>query len=159
MENARDLLHARLGPLGIKGVLLDLENTLVPYGAAHLPVQARELLVYLQEAGLPVMIASNARGSPIAEELRAAGISYQFGCWKPFPLRLKSWRQSRNLRGGDILVVGDQVLTDGLLAVFIRSHLLLVSPVSSREPIWARMQRLIGRLIKPLLFGGMIEWA
>jgi uncharacterized protein len=142
-----------LREVGIKGILIDLENTLVPYGAIRLSGEAKELLRRLMTAGLTVLVASNAAWSPVAEELRAEGIAYQFQCWKPFSFRLRNWRRINNLQGPDTLVIGDQVLTDGLMAVFSRSHLLLVTPLSRSEPAWAKTQRLIGSLVKPLLVG------
>jgi len=41
LENVHNLVPARFSQLGIRGVLLDLENTLVPYNAGRLPREAR----------------------------------------------------------------------------------------------------------------------
>jgi HAD superfamily phosphatase (TIGR01668 family) len=154
-EESVDMLYSLqpewLYEMGIKGVLIDLENTLIPYGATALSAQAKELLKRLMEAGLTVLVASNAARSPVAEELRAVGIPCRLRSWKPFSVGLNDWFRTNNLRGPDTLVIGDQVLTDGLLAVFRRSHLLLITPLSTDEPVWAKTQRLIGRLVRPLV--------
>jgi putative phosphatase len=150
IENVYNLQPDRLRRAGIKGVLIDLENTLIPYGATSLTVEGKEMLKRLVDSRLTVLVASNTAWSPAAEDL-PEGISYQFRSWKPFSFRLSTWFRANNLRGPDTLVIGDQVLTDGFLAVFRRSHLILITPLSTNEPAWARTQRLIGRLLEPLL--------
>jgi putative phosphatase len=139
---------------GIKLVFIDLENTLISYGATNLSVVAKRVLKRLREAGVSVLVTSNAASwSPLEEELRGEGIEYRFQSRKPFSFHLRGWARTRNLRRSNILVIGDQVLTDGLLAVSMRSHFILVTPISTSEPFWSRTQRFIGLLLKRSLVG------
>jgi HAD superfamily phosphatase (TIGR01668 family) len=151
-DRLRAITPDRLRVAGIKAIFIDLENTLLPYGATKLPAQATDFLRRLVEADLTVCIASNAAASPAAKQLSAEGLPYRLRCWKPFSLSLRAWIRANQIRGYETLVIGDQVLTDGLLSILLRSHLLLIVPLSAAEPIWARTQRVIGRLVKPFLF-------
>src|SRR5689334_734671 len=90
LQQLYDMQPESLRSLGIRGVLIDLENTLIPYGATRLSVDAKEHLRCLLNAGLMVLVASNAEWSPVADELRAEGIPYRFRSWKPFSCRLSA---------------------------------------------------------------------
>jgi HAD superfamily phosphatase (TIGR01668 family) len=148
------LLLSRIEPLlaavrqhGIRSMVLDLENTLVPYGASVLPWDAQVFLERVQRAGLSVLVASNASSSAVSADLDRAQVAYAFSCWKPLTGCLRKWCKDHALYPNQVLVVGDQVLTDGLLAVFSGARLLLVEPTSADEPLWPRMQRAAGRLL------------
>ena len=56
------------------------------------------------------------------------------------------------LQAYDTVVVGDQYLTDGLLAWRFGFSFALVG-ASSHQPAWPRAQRFVGRALSPVFFG------
>lgn len=136
--------------LHIRGIVFDLENTLVEYGALQLPRSTGRMLLRLQSRPVALLVASNGRPSRINAELAGLGIRCVARCWKPLPFCVAKWCRAHCLSTSDILVVGDQFLTDGFLAVLLRAHLILLTPYSRSEPSWARFQRSVGRFLKPL---------
>lgn len=134
-------------------VLFDVEPLVADWGsdAASLDRGLATTRTRLADvAGLHRLIfLTNARRAP-ASMPAAAGplaVSYVARARKP-------WRARRlGPLPPPIAVVGDQLLTDGLLAWRLRAQpATFLHAVTHPGPLWPRLQRAAGRLIAPLLF-------
>ena len=127
LRSVYELTPARLRALGVKLLLLDLDNTLAEYGV---PAPAPALLPWLrrvQRAGIEPLIFSNSRGGRPARFSQALGIENLGRAKKPSPKKLLRLLKERGLRPKDAALVGDQVYTDifcakraGVLAISVR---------------------------------------
>ena len=107
-----DITLAELEELGIRGLLLDVDNTLTTHGSQVLPDDVREWLARMQEAGIRMTVVSNAwewRVAPFADKI---GLQHTSLSCKPSPLGF--WRGVRRLglSKAQCAAVGDQVFTD-----------------------------------------------
>ena len=83
IKRALDLDMAGLWERGIRGVVLDVDNTLVPHNSMEVTPDASEFVRRLKAQGFRVIVLSNNREervAPLAEEL---GLPYEFDCLKP----------------------------------------------------------------------------
>lgn len=139
------LSSATFAPLG-GGAIVDLDNCVTTYE------RVRDLdLIASAVDGLAierVLVVSNARWPwELADRCRHPVISR---ARKPFtPLR-----RLRDLLGGEdiVAVVGDQVLTDGLLAVRLGVDFIHITTVPAHEPLWPKAMRWAGWPVKALLW-------
>ncbi|MCL4424967.1 MAG: YqeG family HAD IIIA-type phosphatase [Firmicutes bacterium] len=137
----------RLQKRGIKGLIFDLDNTIVEWGS---PVAGEELLAWfkaLRERGFLSCLLSNnspARVNYFAGRLGIPGI-YKAG--KP---RRRSYRAALELLGTapqETAIIGDQVFTDILGGNRLGLYTILVTPLSQREFLGTRLVRRLERLV------------
>lgn len=136
-----------LHSLGIKGIITDMDNTLVPWSDRTVYPKLSAWFADLKERGFALFIVSNNskdRGIQLARELDIPAIWYAV---KP---RRKAFRKAlaqMNLSPAEVAVVGDQVLTDVLGGKRLGLHTILVTPISEKEFIWTKLTRMLERLL------------
>lgn len=126
---------------GIRGIILDLDNTLVQWN--H-PEPTEPLVAWLERvraAGFRACIVSNNTSERVACFVRSLDVP---GIPKAIKPRRGSFRRAMGLMGttaADTAVVGDQIFTDILGGRRLGLFTILVHPVSGREFIGTRLVR------------------
>lgn len=133
---------------GYRGVIFDIDNTLVPHGAPA-DERAIALFAHLRELGYRCVLLSNngeARVKPFQDGVKAASICK---AGKPKP---GAYRRAVKKLGTDrahTLFVGDQIFTDVFGANLAGIRTILVQPIHPKEEIQIVLKRY---LEKPVLF-------
>ena len=132
-----------LAQRGLRGVVVDLDNTLVPYGVAPPPpVELAEWKRALDAAGIPLAIVSNAKKHRTRRWAEALGVFGWGLAGKPFPLSLRKAFARLGLRPAEVAVVGDQLFTDVLGANLAGGYAVLVDPIEPKKGLphtrWVR---------------------
>ena len=148
MDSTYDIPFHRLPEQHVRGVLFDIDNTLVPHGAPATD-QAVALFDWLHSLGLSTCLISNNQEPRVAPFAEAVDSWYLCNAHKPFR---KGYREACRLMGIDpaeAVFVGDQLFTDvwGANLAGIRS--ILVKPIHPKEEIQIVLKRLLER---PILF-------
>ncbi len=133
---------------GIRGVIFDIDNTLVPQDA---PITA-EVLAYfelLHRAGIKTFfLSNNSSESRVADFAEATGSGFLSRAKKP---RSKGYIKAiRRMRTGrrSTLVVGDQLFTDIYGARRLRIPCVLVAPVApEKDCASVRLKRPLEKLL------------
>jgi len=126
---------------GIRGLILDLDNTLVAWGS---PLVSEQLLAWVREAGsrgFRLCLSANARAGRVREIAALLGIPGIANACKP---RRRAFRRAMDIMGtsaGETAVVGDQVFTDVLGGNRMGLFTILVTPLATREFVWTRLAR------------------
>ncbi len=133
---------------GIRILLLDLDNTLIPYTASS-PNQ--KVLAWLGEAkkrGLAVHVCSNSAGKRVRKFASECGCAAE--CWmrKPFSGPLKRLIRQNGWGKDSIVLIGDQIMTDVKAANGAGIRCILTEPLSPKEPPWTKFNRLFDRPIR-----------
>lgn len=107
-----DITLQDLERLGIRGLLLDVDNTLTTHGSQELSNEVRDWLIQMQDAGIRMTVVSNSwewRVAPFAEKI---GLRHTSLSCKPSPIGF--WRGVRRLGlpKTQCAAIGDQVFTD-----------------------------------------------
>ncbi|KFD41482.1 hypothetical protein DK28_0208840 [Peptococcaceae bacterium SCADC1_2_3] len=135
-----DLKH--LLKLGLKGILLDLDNTIIMRGTESCSPEIIDWLNELQGCGFKLCIISNnksARVKMLAGELKVPAVYYAF---KPFK---RAFYQALGLvktAPEETAIIGDQIFTDILGGNRLGLFTILVVPLNGKEH-W--LTRLINR--------------
>ncbi|MDR2559807.1 MAG: YqeG family HAD IIIA-type phosphatase, partial [Oscillospiraceae bacterium] len=97
---------------GLKGFILDLDNTLSMHGSPAAEAGVTEWLAEMRRLGVKMAIVSNntkKRVTPLAKELGLDFIA--FGC-KPLPFGINKAAKALGFPKKQLAVVGDQIFTD-----------------------------------------------
>ncbi|MBP1992904.1 YqeG family HAD IIIA-type phosphatase [Paenibacillus eucommiae] len=142
-----DIDAQQLWNSGIRGIITDLDNTLVGAKDPHATPELIEWLKHLEQLGFKVVIVSNnhrVRVSTFAEPLR---IPFIFRAKKPTNV---SFHRALQLLGTGVkqtAVVGDQMLTDVLGGNRMGLFTILVQPISVLdEGFFTKVNRRIEKL-------------
>lgn len=113
---------------GVRGVIFDIDNTLVPQNA---PVDAgaEELFRFLRETGIETCLISNNGEERVREFAEQVGAHYVPNAAKP---SRKAYRRAMEIMGTNetnTLFIGDQLLTDIFGAKRTGIQSILVDPV------------------------------
>ena len=135
---------------GIRGLIIDLDNTLLGFRETEL---AREHLAWVEEAherGFKMVMVSNN----FSERVRGIAAQLRIECvpnaLKPLPFGF--WRALRHLKlpHEHVAVVGDQLFTDVLGARLSGNlYTILTEPIESKDFPITMMFRFFERLMLP----------
>ena len=130
LSRITEVTPAWLSDRGLRAVIADLDNTLVPYGVA--PPPPAELAGWkraLDDAGVPLAIVSNAKPGRTRQWAEALGVPGWGLAGKPVPLSLRLTIKKMGLSPAEVAIVGDQLFTDVLGANLAGGYSVLVEPI------------------------------
>ena len=139
---------------GFDTLLIDLDNTLLPWSSSVVPESSRNWVERAKHLGLRICILSNThnpvRLGAIAEELGVDSVHRARKPWKAGFLRAV---REAGSEPGKAVVVGDQIITDILGGNRAGMRTILVHPMDSREFIGTKISRLLEKVIFALTRG------
>ncbi len=147
-RKASDITPQKLKELGIKGLILDLDNTLTTHDN---PVPADGILEWLdcmKKNNIRLMIVSNnhpPRVKPFADML---GLDFVSEGRKPLTKGFREASQKMNLPKNQLAAVGDQIYTDVLGANLYGIKMLYVQPIEHEKTNFFKFKR---KMEKPFL--------
>ena len=129
-ERVTDISPKKLAEKGIKLVLADLDNTLVPY---KVPAPTQEVVDWknaLEAQGIQLFILSNSRKPGRAQRFaEALGVPFQGHSGKPKKAGYLRAMERMNAKPEETVMVGDQIFTDILGANNAGVIPLMVEPI------------------------------
>lgn len=132
----------------IRGVLVDLDNTLTSYHSEDIPQENLTWLYSLIELGIPFLPFSNARSYRIENFCKLFGIENPGLAFKPMNIGLRRVLRFIKVPRKNLILIGDQVFTDVLAGKFAGIRTILVDPVSKTTEFPAtKVMRIIERAI------------
>jgi uncharacterized protein len=130
---------------GFRGVIIDLDNTLVAYRQQALGERDARWMVAARERGLRVVMVTN-NGSPWAAGIaRDLAIPCVPNARKPLPSGFRRALDILALPRESVIVIGDQLFTDILGAKMFGLAAILVEPLARRDPLNTRWLRHLER--------------
>ena len=134
--------------IGVRGILLDIDNTLEPYEHPEPGEHVLSWLRALDEAGIKAAIVSNNKKSRIDRFNNDICIPAYSKAKKPFKKYLLKAMADIGTGREDTIFMGDQIFTDVLAAHNAGIRAILVPPIKDKRDIFTRFKRL---LEKPIL--------
>lgn len=132
---------------GVRGIICDLDNTLVAWDSSETAPELRRWLADAKSAGIQVCIVSNNGRTRVGNFAEPLGLPFVANAAKP---RRKAFRKAMELLGTsprETAVIGDQVFTDVFGGNRQGMHTILVVPISRQEFIGTRLVRLIEQFV------------
>jgi HAD superfamily phosphatase (TIGR01668 family) len=145
-DSAYAIDYKSLYQQGYRGLLFDIDNTLVEHGA---PANKRaiELISKLKEIGFRVCLISNNQEERVSSFNKEIKVHYVYDAHKP---SRKSYYKAMKLMGTkprNTVFIGDQLFTDvyGANRAGIKSY--FVKPIGPKEEIQIVLKRYLERIV------------
>lgn len=130
-DSIYDLTGESLQAAGLRLLLADLDNTLIPYDRKEPDEALRRWLTDLNAHGVALFLLSNSRKATRAPNFaRAFGIDYLCHAGKPKVGGYRTAMERCGVTAGECAMVGDQIFTDILGANRAGVRSILVKPIS-----------------------------
>ena len=131
---------------GYRGVIFDVDNTLVPHGEPA-DDRAKQLFAHLKELGYSCMLLSNNKEPRVKMFNDAVNVNYIFKANKPMPGNYKKAMERMGTTTKNTLFVGDQIFTDVMGANITGIRTILVKPIHPKEEIQIVLKRIPEKII------------
>ncbi|MBE5995322.1 MAG: YqeG family HAD IIIA-type phosphatase [Paenibacillaceae bacterium] len=132
---------------GIRGIIFDIDNTLVPHGAPA-DNRAKKMFLRLHDLGMETCLLSNNKEPRVSAFAKDTGsLNYIFKGRKP---GVGGYQRAMKLMGtnsSNTIFVGDQLFTDVFGAKRAGIYSILVSRIHPKEEIQIRIKRALESVV------------
>lgn len=142
-----DIGLAWLSERGIRGLILDLDNTLMGFRETELGGEHLAWVERAHMAGFAMVMLSNNFSPRVTGVAQQLGVACIPNALKPLPFSFLRAKRILNLRHREIAVVGDQLFTDVLGGKLCGYYTILTEPIEAKDFAVTRMFRFFERLI------------
>ena len=127
VKNIHEINFNELKAIGIKGIIFDLDDTLVPRTNKEVSLESADLVSKLKEQGFKLCLTSNSRHpSRVKYFAEALDLPPQFLAGKPLPSAFKKALQILGTSPKETAVIGDQLFMDILGGNIMQMYTILV---------------------------------
>ena len=148
-DKVNDITAEFLQKKHIKGLMLDLDNTLTTHNNPIVPQSSLDWIESMKTAGISLMIVSNnhaPRVTPFAQQL---GIDFVCEGAKPLTIGYSRAINRMGLKRKDVAAVGDQIFTDVLGSNLKGVRSIFVFPIKPEESLPFRFKRAVEKPFLP----------
>lgn len=131
---------------GYRGILFDIDNTLVPHGAPA-DENARAFFARLKKIGFHTCLLSNNKKERVALFTENIETEYIYKAGKPKKDGYLRGMEKIGCTVDNTLFVGDQLFTDVWGAKKCGIHTLLVKPIHPKEEIQIVLKRRLEKIV------------
>lgn len=146
VESAYIIDYERLYQKGYRGVIFDIDNTLVPHDAPA-DKNAIALVAKLQKLGYGVMLLSNNKEPRVKSFNDQVKSQYIFKAGKPKRAGYEKAMEKLHTKPQNTLFVGDQLFTDIWGAKKAGLYTYLVKPIHPKEEIQIVLKRKLEKIV------------
>lgn len=158
-KSITDLDPISLKSHGVKAVITDLDNTLVAWDIKDSDLVAKRWIASLKDALIPVIVVSNNKDERVKKAVANLGIPYISFALKPAPWGIKRAIKKLNLNRNDVILVGDQVMTDLFAGKSAGVRTVLVQPLVNTDSWNTKINRVFEKpIMKKIKQAKGIEW-
>ena len=131
---------------GYRGIIFDIDNTLVPHGAPATE-QAVDFFAGLREIGFRTLLLSNNKEPRVKSFADAVGSLYIYKAGKPGREGYRKAMERMNTTEDTTLFVGDQLFTDVWGAKKCGIVTYLTRPIHPKEEIQIVLKRYLEKIV------------
>ena len=131
---------------GYRGLIFDIDNTLVPHGAPA-DERAIELFAHLKELGFSCTLLSNNKELRVKMFNDAVHVNYIYKAGKPKTGNYKKAMAQMGTDTANTIFIGDQIFTDVMGGNLAGIRTILVKPINPKEEIQIVFKRYPEKLI------------
>lgn len=131
----------------IHAVLTDLDNTLIAWNSPEGTQELRKWIKTVQGRGIQIIVVSNNNHDRIAKVVKNLNLSFVSRAMKPLTYGIKKTLRDYNLIKDEVVMVGDQYLTDVLAARNAGIRSILVQPIVQSDAWKTKINRFFEHFI------------
>jgi len=131
----------------IKGIIIDLDNTLVAWGKNEIDHKIIDWVNEAKKLKLKICIVSNTNSKRVAELAKIFDIPYHSKYLKPFSIAFNNGLKILDTKKSETVVIGDQIFTDILGGNRLKLFTILVTPIVKKDSIGTFLHRNFEKII------------
>lgn len=143
---AYDIAYEALYEEGYRGIIFDIDNTLVPHGAPA-DQRAEALFARLRDIGFETLLLSNNKEPRVKSFSEKVGSRYIFKAGKPGRKGYLKAMEMMGTKQETTLFVGDQLFTDVWGAKRVGIVTYLTRPIHPKEEIQIVLKRYLEKVV------------
>ncbi len=147
LDKVQDISIEKLDKNNIKGLILDIDNTLVPEHMKEADENAVKWIERIKGAGFKLCIVSNASKKRVIKFNERLQLYAIHRASKPGTKAFEKAGRLMDFKNENIAVVGDQIFTDIYGGNRVNMFTILVTPIHKRESFFVMMKRLPEKLV------------
>lgn len=139
--------YNKLKSYGIKCILFDLDNTLVPYHRKKPSRKIKDFIEKLKDMGFKVIIFSNSNRKRLTPFKNTLEVDCAASSRKPLQAKFKKVLVEYEYSQSEVAMIGDQIITDIYGGNKMGIFTVLVKPITSKEAFITRLNRNVENII------------
>ena len=144
-EHYYDVTPEFLSAIGVRALLIDIDNTLAPYEQPTPDDRHRAWFASLDAAGIQCALISNNHRERVELFNRTLGVPAYYKSGKPFKKNLVKAMEELGGTPDTTAMLGDQLLTDALAGKALGLTVLIVPPIRDKKTAFVRFKRYLER--------------
>ncbi len=134
-----DVTPAFLHSQGIRLLMLDFDNTIVPYTTSQPTPAMAQWLEAMTKSEISLCVVSNSKKDRVKIFCRQYGIDCMTHAHKPSPKAIRACMERYGVAPAQCALVGDQIFTDTLGANLAGARPILVKAIHNHN-IWLKLR-------------------
>ena len=147
IQSIFDLDIEKLKEEGIKGIIFDIDNTLVPYDVAEPTQEIISFFDDIQKAGMGITLVSNNTEDRVLKFNEKLKVLALHKAQNTLTKRFKKDLEMMNYKKEEVIIVGDQIFTDVYGGNCIGIKTYLVVPISDKDEWQTKIKRGLERQV------------
>lgn len=144
-----DIKPQDLIEMGIKAVILDVDNTLTTHNNPEPIKGIDDWLESVRKCGIRLMIVSNNHPPRVEQFAKRLGLDYVADGKKPLPKGMREAIKKFGVSRKEVCAIGDQIFTDILGAKLSGIRSIFVQPIEFETSFWFTVKRTIEKPFRP----------
>ncbi len=144
-ERYDEVTPAFLASIGVRALLIDIDNTLAPYEQPDPDERNLAWVAMMREAGVGLTFVSNNHRERVERFAAPLGVPAYWDAGKPLRKTLDVAMAAMGSSVADTAMLGDQLLTDAYAGKHIGLRTLIVPPIRDKRTLFVRAKRWIER--------------
>ncbi len=137
----REVTPEFLTSIGIKALLIDIDNTLAPYEQPLPDENIKAWFSSLKQNGISATLVSNNDRERVELFNKDLGLPAYYKSGKPFAKNLKRAMRDMGSDRTNTAMLGDQLLTDAVAGKHIGLRTIIVPPINDKNNAFFRSKR------------------
>ena len=142
-----DINYDKLWQEGIRGLIFDIDNTLVTFDIPTPPTEIVNLLDGLAQKGFGICLLSNNGEARVKDFSQNLGYFHIWRAKKPGLAGISRAMEHLGLDVDQVAMVGDQIFTDCFVGNRLGVHTILTTPIANRDEWTVKLKRLPERAV------------
>ncbi len=149
-----------LASIGVRALLIDIDNTLAPYEVAEPDERIRSWFDSLHQNGIKAALVSNNHAPRVERFNQTLGLDAYPDSHKPRRKALEIAMQKMGVKHHETAMLGDQLLTDAYAGKHIGLRAIIVPPIKDKTNPFFKCKRLLERpfIRKYAKTNGYADW-
>ncbi len=136
-----DIDYMKIYKKGIRGLVFDIDNTIVPYNTYEIPDSVLDLFKNLTRKGFAICFLSNNKKKRVSHFIKLFNIHGFHTALKPTPFGILRAIKYLRLPKNKIAIIGDQIFTDVICGRLQKIYTVLVDPIVERTDFINKFKR------------------